>query len=139
MKIWKQSRTAPISRAADPALGIVAAVPFPDGGRIAAAASDGAPIPPALPQFALVLNKIDRLPGHAASDENEAEAEHHSHSDLLGNGQRTDKSWYDIIRHKHRDSIGVSARTGEGLQELRQAVIRAALDSLRRNFAGGIA
>lgn len=42
VKIWKQSRTAPISRAADPALGIVAAAPFPDGRRIAAAASDGA-------------------------------------------------------------------------------------------------
>lgn len=42
VKIWKRSRTAPISRAADPALGIVAAVPFPDGGRIAAATSDGA-------------------------------------------------------------------------------------------------
>jgi len=42
VKLWKQSRTAPIDRAGDPALGLTAAVPFPDGDRIAAAAGDGA-------------------------------------------------------------------------------------------------
>ncbi len=68
----------------------------------------------------LVLNKIDRLPGHPSTtpEGTEIDAEP-SEIDIPTH----DRTWYDILRNKHRDSISVSAASGEGLDDLRQVVI----------------
>ncbi len=66
----------------------------------------------------LVFNKVDRLPGRPET-ENETPLAETSEIDIPSN----DRTWYDILRNKHRDSISVSAATGTGLDELRQAVI----------------
>ena len=68
----------------------------------------------------LVLNKVDRVPG----EHNRVEGEQNGSSVI------EDRIWYDVLRHKHRNSISVSAVTGEGLETLRAAVI----DQLSQKF-----
>ncbi|MCG6156821.1 GTPase HflX [Rubinisphaera margarita] len=70
----------------------------------------------------LVLNKVDRVPGH---EQFFGDTDGHPTEPI------EDRSWYDIVRHKFRDAISVSAVTGEGLTALRQAVI----DELSRKFS----
>ncbi len=81
----------------------------------------------------LVLNKIDRLPDLSLSrPENESENDSknstqksgETSSDLAHSSQQAEeRTWYDILRHKYRDSISVSAVTGKGIDTLQNAVI----------------
>ncbi|MBL4884360.1 MAG: 50S ribosome-binding GTPase, partial [Planctomycetaceae bacterium] len=84
----------------------------------------------------LILNKIDRLPELALNssedtDELVDEEPEISPNELVESGsglthsseQTDDRSWYDILRNKYRDSISVSAVTGEGVEALQAAVI----------------
>ncbi len=72
-------------------------------------------------QTLLVLNKVDRLPGHQTPG---AEAN--------GDGLNSieENSWYHILRNKHRDAMSVSAVTTEGVDQLREKVV----SILSKNF-----
>lgn len=91
----------------------------------------------------LILNKIDRLPELSlSSSEEEQDAEtpaESPHQELIETGsdlthsskQAEDRTWYDILRNKYRNSISVSAVTGEGVETLQAAVIEQLSQSYR--------
>ncbi len=81
----------------------------------------------------LVLNKIDRLPDLSLSkpesltdEEMNADPREliETSSDLAHSSEQAEeRTWYDILRNKYRDSISVSAVTGKGIKTLQAAVI----------------
>jgi len=81
----------------------------------------------------LVLNKIDRLPDLSLSKPEADSGENteinppkriETSSDLAHSSEQAEqRTWYDILRNKYRDSISVSAVTGKGVKTLQAAVI----------------
>ncbi|TWT64538.1 GTPase HflX [Rubinisphaera italica] len=72
-------------------------------------------------QTLLVLNKVDRLPGHQTPG-----------TEINGDDLNSieENSWYHILRNKHRDAMSVSAVTREGVEQLREKVV----SILSKNF-----
>ncbi len=84
-------------------------------------------------QTLLVLNKIDRLPDLSSSRPEPQERDNGSvepgessgrGSDLVHSSEQAEeRTWYDILRNRYRESVSVSAVTGKGIKELQRAVI----------------